>query len=186
MAFSFNEVGNVALPLFAFYLLIFCNFTANIIGCRLQEILYKSMLLKHLISIILLFFLIVLVNPDMQEKDIPILMGFTLAIYIWFLLTTHSPIYIIIIVLLLLLSSYLIGTIKSNLVKDKKNEKRVNTLQFVQNILAIIALALSVIGFTIYTFEKRLEYGSEFSWITYLAGTTTCKRYTPKYARIIN
>lgn len=185
MAFTFNEVGNVALPLFAFYLLIFCNFTANIIGCRLQELLVNSMLFKHLISIVLLFFLIVLVNPDLQGKDIPILMGFTMAIYIWFLLTTHSPIYIIILVLILLLSSYLVGTIKSNLAKDKKNEKTVNTLQFVQNILAIIALALSVIGFTIYTFEKRMEYGSNFSWMTYLTGTTTCKRYTPKYAKII-
>ena len=185
MAFTFNEVGNVALPLFAFYLIIFCNFTANIIGCRLQELLVNSMLFKHLISIVLLFFLIVLVNPDLQGKDIPILMGFTMAIYIWFLLTTHSPIYIIILVLILLLSSYLVGTIKSNLAKDKKNEKTVNTLQFVQNILAIIALALSVIGFTIYTFEKRMEYGSNFSWMTYLTGTTTCKRYTPKYAKII-
>lgn len=186
MALSFNEVGNVALPLFAFYLLIFCNFTANIIGCRLQELLVNSMLFKHLISFVLLFFLIVLVNPDLQGKDIPILFGFSVAIYIWFLLTTHSPIYIIILVLILLLSSYLVGTIKSNLAKDKKNEKTVNTLQLVQNLLAIIALALSVIGFVIYTFEKRIEYGSEFSWGTYLAGTTTCKRYTPKYAKIIN
>lgn len=186
MAFSFNEVGNVALPLFAFYLLIFCNFTANIIGCRLQELLVNSMLFKHLISFVLLFFLIVLVNPNMQGKDVPILFGFSVAIYIWFILTTHSPIYIIIIVLILLLSSYLVGTIKSNLAKDKKNEKTVKILQLVQNILGIVALALSIIGFIIYTIEKRIEYGSQFSWITYLAGTTTCKRYTPKYARIIN
>jgi hypothetical protein len=186
MAFTINEIGNVALPLFAFYLLIFCNFTANIIGCRLQELLVNSMLAKHIISLMLLFFLIVLVNPDLQGKDLPILFGFSVAIYIWFILTTHSPIYIIIIVLILLLSSYIIGTLKSNYSKDKKQEKLVNTLQFVQNILAIVALSFSVIGFVIYTFEKRMEYDKDFSWITYLAGTTTCKRYTPKYAKIIN
>ncbi len=186
MALTFNEVGNVALPLFAFYLLIFCNFTANIIGCRLQELLVSSMFIKHVISFVLLFFLIILVNPDMQGKDIPILLGFSAAIYVWFLLTTHSPIYIILIVLILLLTSYIIGTIKANNAKNPEKEKLVKTLQLVQNILASIALGLSVIGFIIYTIEKRLEYGSEFSWITYISGTTTCKRYTPKYAKIIN
>ena len=185
MALTFNEMGNVALPLFAFYLLIFCNFTANIIGCRLQELLINSMLFKHLISFVLLFFLIVLVNPDMQGKDVPILFAFSIAIYIWFLLTSHSPIYIILIVLLLLLTSYIIGTIKTNNAKDKKKAKLVKTLQLIQNILAGIALGLSVIGFIIYTFEKRAEYGSEFSWGTYLSGTTTCKRYTPEYAKLI-
>lgn len=182
---NFDLIGNSAIPVFAFYLLVFCNFTAEVLGCRLQQLLRENMFFKHIISYILLLFLVVLVNPDAAANEFYFVVLFTFAIYILFILTTHSPLYIMFIILVLLLTAYVINTIKAKYKDDRSKAYTYHRLQLTQNILASVAFGLSIIGFIIYTLEKRAEYGSEFSWIKYITGAPVCKRYTPTSAKLI-
>lgn len=179
------EVPTLALPLFAFYLLVFCNFTPEVIGCKMQHLLRQNMLAKHLLSLLLLFFLIVLVQEDLAEKQIPYLILFTTLVYAWFILTTRSPLYITFAVLILLLIIYIMGTLSKRYRDDPSKEAYVNRLELAQRTMTVFAFLISLIGFSIYVAEKRLEYGDSFSWVEFIAGTKTCKNFTPNNAQIL-
>jgi len=180
-----QQITSLALPIFAFYLLVFCNFTAELLGCNLLTVLRENMYAKHIIGIILLFFLIIVVNPSNADKNIFKNILVALLIYLWFILTTRSPFSIMVAVLVCLIAVYI-----TNIAKDRytneKNEDAANKAQLIQNILAITALILSIVGFFIYFYEKKLEYKDEFSLRKFFSGTTTCKNYTPDNARIRN
>lgn len=177
-----DAIGNSVIPVFAFYLLIFCNFTPQIIGCRLQELLQTNIYVKHIISFILLLLLIILVNPDLAANKLANTILFTVFIYIMFLLTTRSPLYITFTVLGLLLIAYLLNTTKA---KYKDDPTKQQQLQKIQNNLAAFSFVLSAIGFVIYTIEKRREYGAAFDWLKYFTGDIKCKYYTPSVAKIV-
>ena len=180
-------VPSVALPVFAFYLLVACNYVKEIFGCQLQNALDNSILAKHAVSFILLFFLVVLVNPDLADTRIPQTFLLSIGIYAWFLMTTRTPIWVTFVVLLLLLASYLASIAKARYVKDDSNNaesaaKKARTLQYV---FAYTALGLSVIGFALYAIEKKREYGSKFDMMKFFSGTLKCRGYTPRRAKTL-
>jgi len=177
-------VAEVALPVFAFYLLIACNYIKEIFGCRLQHVLEKNMYAKHMIAFLLLFFLIVIINPDYADRDIVRNILMSIGIYIWFLITTRAPFYIMIMVLILLIASYIFSITKKRNEKDK-NEEGAKQAENWQNGLAYTALGLSIVGFVIYTIEKKIEYKSDFSWIKYISGGVECRNFTPNSAKLI-
>ncbi len=178
-------ITSLALPIFAFYLLVFCNFTAEILGCNLQTALRNSIYAKHVIALILLFFLVIVVNPSYADQNILKNIGITFLIYLWFIITTRSPFAIMVGVLVCLVATY-IANIAKDRYNNEKNEDAAKKAQLVQNILAIMALSLSILGFFIYLYEKKLEYKDEFSVRKFFAGTNNCKQYTPENARLKN
>lgn len=180
-----NYISNLALPIFAFYLVVFCNFTAELLGCNLLHVLRENMYAKHIIGIILLFFLVIVVNPNFADKNILKNIGITLLIYLWFIITTRSPFSIMVGILVCLISIYIINIAKDRYTNEK-NEDAVNKAQLIQNILTVIAIMLSIVGFGIYLYEKKLEYKEDFSIMKFFSGTTVCKNYTPENARIKN
>ncbi len=180
-----SYITSLALPIFAFYLLVFCNFTAELLGCNLQTVLRDNIYAKHIIALVLLFFLIIVVNPSYADQNILKNIGITLLIYLWFIITTRSPFSIMMMILVCLIAAYIANIAKDRYTNEKK-EDSANKAQLVQNILAIAAVLLSIIGFFIYMYEKKLEYKDDFSFKRFFTGTTTCKRYTPDNARMRN
>lgn len=174
----------VAMPVFAFYLLVACNYTKEIFGCQLQRVLDQNMIAKHIIGILLLFFLIVVIQPENADKEILRNVLFTFGIYVWFLMTTRIPIYMLIVVFLLLLGIYLLSISKKRYEKEENKEAIERTEKF-QKVITWMALILSLMGFGMYTYEKRLEYGKKFEWIKFFSGTSRCKGYTPDSAKLI-
>jgi hypothetical protein len=177
-------VAGVALPVFAFYMLIAANFIKETLGCSLQTVLETNMYAKHTVGFILLFFLVVMVNPEYADKNIVRNLITSVGIYIWFMITTRTPFYIMISVLLLLLASYIASIAKARNETEKK-EKDAEIAANWQNWLAKGALALSIFGFIIYAIEKKFEYKSEFNWFKFFSGNIECRKYTQMSARLI-
>ncbi len=177
-------VSEVGLPVFAFYLLVACNYVKEIFGCNLQTILDTNMYAKHTIAFLLLFFLVVIINPDYADTGIVKKIMLSVGIYIWFLITTRTPFYIMIPVLILLIGSY-IASISKKRNESEKNEKDAEYASKWQDGLAYTALGLSILGFIIYVFEKKREYTNQFSWLKFFSGNIHCSKYTPYSAKLI-
>lgn len=179
-----NNISDLVLPLFAFYLIVFCNFTKELIGCRIQSTFDTNMYGKHFVGFILLFFLIIMVDPNNMEKNLFVNFGYTLLIYILFIVTTKLSFPIMVIVLLLLLVCYILSNIAKKRKQDGKDQEY-QKMKTIQNVLFIIISIISVVGFLIYLLEKYREYGATFSIIKFIFGTVTCRNHTPKQVKII-
>ena len=141
------------------------------------------MFAKHIISIVLLLFLIVFTNQDEAHRNIPSKILIAILVYAWFMMTTRCPFTIMIIVLIFLFAAYITSVSKSkiqnndSLEEDEKKQK-IKNAQFVQNAFAIASLVFSAIGFLVYLLEKQAEYGDNFSLIKFLTGDAMCRNST--------
>jgi hypothetical protein len=164
--------GGLALPLFSFYLIVFCNFIPEIVGCRLQNLLRNDMLAKHLLSFVLLLMLVVISTPNIARRNLPIVLASACLIYAWFFATTRCPLSITLLVLFLLMAAYISDQICSSEKTEEFWNKAVAAKT--RDVCAIVAFALSMLGFALYFVEKRVEFGDAFSLKTFLLGTATC------------
>lgn len=181
---NMNNISDISLPLFAFYLIVFCNFTKEILGCNLIHVLDTNMYAKHLVAFMLLYFLVIIVDPKNIEDNLLVNFGKSILIYIIFIVTTKLSFPIMILLLALLMIYYILGSIAKR--KDAEGkEEEYNRLRMVQNILFIIICIISLIGFIIYFIEKYREYSPNFSIVKFLVGNNICRKYTPKSAKII-
>lgn len=153
---SLHSLGDLALPVFAFYMLILCNFMNNILGCSIQRIMSTNPIVKYLVAYILLLFLVVF---SMNTNREPLLHKVLIAtvIFAWFVITTRCPAPIMIIVLVLLLSAYLVG---QNAQYDPEYIEKKGVSRMIQTSLSISALLLSLIGFVVYIFRNKHDFSS--------------------------
>jgi hypothetical protein len=160
----------IAIFLFSFYLLVFCNATYEILGCKLKQALKSNIYIKHLIAFILLTFLIVLTNEDYANKNIYQIILLGILIYIWFIITTRTNIYIVIIILILLLLIYYFD-IK---IKYESNETQKERYRYIQKILFGISIIITIIGFIQYTIKTYNEKKNNFDINKYIFGVINC------------
>ena len=179
-----ESLSIIAPSVFAFYMVVATNFLPEIIGCRMQHILKNSMLAKHIMAMILLFFLVVYVNPTNSDKKMVYNISLTLMIYAWFFMTTRSPFIIAVVSILLLLVVYILSTRKDRLKSENKKDEA-DVVEKVQNYLMVIAIVISTFGFVLYVLEKKAEYGKRFRIDKFLLGKLTCANYTTPRAKIL-
>jgi hypothetical protein len=180
----FNNVSDLTIPLFALYLLVFCNFTKETMGCRLSNVLDNNMYAKHFISFLLLFFLVIIIDPENSEKSILINFGLTIVIYMLYMITTRVSFPIMIMMLIIMMIMYILSKLSKKKLEEKK-EDEYNNLKLTQNILFIIFIILGSIGFSMYFYEKYREYEGKFSVLKFIFGNPVCRKYTPDNAKII-
>jgi hypothetical protein len=181
---SLDEVSNLLIPLFALYLLIFCNFTKETLGCRLTNVLDNNMYAKHFITFLLLYFLVIVTDSNNLENGVFISLGWTVVVYIIFMITTRVSFPIMIVLLILMMASYILGnTAKKRL--DEKKEDEYKKLKSAQNIMFILLITFTTTGFMIYMIEKYREYKGTFSIVKFLFGNSKCRQYTPADVRIL-
>jgi len=176
------DISKIVLSIFAFYLLIFCNFTKELIGCKLNYHLSTNMYAKHIVAFILLYFLVIIVDSDNIENTYLYNLGITFIIYILFIITTRIPYYLIIIILILLIILFIINRIKKKEEKKTKeeseyNKNEVNKYFYIELSIIILIFLFMIIGFIYYGIEKYCEYKNNFSIFTFIIGNTTCKKF---------
>lgn len=131
----------ISMPFFAFYLLVFCNFTPEIIGCRLQTILKTNMIVKYIIGFILLFFLIV--NPENADQK----QFYYCYFDIWMVLFIYkNTYYYILVILTMLLLTYILGVRETRMKKENRHEDAKNTRR-IKILITQLALVVTLIGF---------------------------------------
>ncbi len=192
------EISKYALAVATFYLLLLSNFLKEIFSCKLQKFLDNSMLAKHILGILMIYFLIIIVNPENIKKVMTTNIYMTLVIYLWFLVISRCNIYITLLILLLLILIYINNIYKSQNKDNKQSEEeqsedklseeefenkqpekakeiqKENKYDKIEKILSIIILLLTIFGFILYIFEKKLEYKEEFTWSKFMLGKTVC------------
>jgi hypothetical protein len=170
------NLAYLAPSLFAFYLIVACNFIPEIYGCKLQTLLKSSMVAKHITGILLLFFLVIYVKPDNVDKELIYNIGLTMIIYLWFFITTRSPIIVVFLTVILLIIIYIYDIRKNRLTEEKdKNKDEINQIELYQKILSYVLIIISVVGFIYYFGQKKMEYRHKFSIYKFLTGTTSCR-----------
>lgn len=178
------DLKTILSTLFAFYLLVFCNFTKEILGCRLQTFFDNSMIAKHVLSFLLLFALVVMASPENADTRIIYLIIEALVIYTIFIMTARTPLPIMMIILFILGTVYILNSTKKRN-EEQENIATVEKISKIQTYLAGIAVVLIIIGFVIYMIEKQREYGNKFTLGKFIFGNLSCRKYTPPKAKII-
>jgi hypothetical protein len=170
-----NFVSNAPYnSLFIIYLLISCNFLAQLFGCQLQKLLRDKMYVKHMFGFVTMLFCIIFVDSSIQ-KEYKYAEGFAYAIifYLWFWATTKTHLYITSIIILFFLVIYVLQLQKNSLDQDE-NKDTISQISTAQNILALIAFIITIIGFILYYIEKSNEFKENFDSYKFIFGTTDC------------
>ena len=118
---------NVKIPyeaFFALYLIISSNFLGELFSCKFREFLSSNMIIKHLLCFMTFGFLVILTKIDLENDNFlyeGILL--TLVLYIWFILSTRTHVYITSIIVLLFFVMYIINY-RVEYLKQKKNQPK--------------------------------------------------------------
>lgn len=168
------NIGELTLnnkALFILYLLIASNYLNALYHCRLQELFETSMYVKHLFGFFTLFFFVILTEQSIQAKSIISKIWLTVKLYILFVLTTRMNRYLFIFVWLI----FLVSIILSIEIENKKDEKKKEELQKYMQYLSYFGIIIITIGVLVYLGEKKVEYGKDFSYKTFIVGTPMCR-----------
>jgi|OM-RGC.v1.017188606 hypothetical protein len=171
-----------ALPaIMVFYLLIFGNYIAELLPCRLQDFVGKSILARHIIGFFTLVFFVVLSEKSFTSGrlDISSILLRSFIVYLIFIISSRSNIMFWSIGTGLLLVYYVIDLYK----KEHPNEKDRETgdiLDTVLKVLGPLILTSYILGCIIYLGEKRYEFGDKFRIRKFILGRPYCRGKSPK------
>ena len=166
--------------LFIIYLLIACNYLAQLFGCKLQNLLSTNMYVKHLFGFLTMLFSIILIESTMQkdpeQKKSKYLNSLFYAIifYIWFWSTTKTNIYFTLAILLIFMIIYIIQLEKNSLTESDEDINYKKSLAKTQFYLAIISLIFTIVGLVIYIKSRMIEYKDNWSIKKFIFGEHKC------------
>jgi hypothetical protein len=184
-------------PVFILIMIISSNFLAEIFPCRFQELMTSNNYIKHIFGYLTLVFFVSL-NIKELSTDLTQLFIKSLYLYFGFILLTRTNKETFMAILTLLGILYIlhlkttmeqqkIDNLKKNDSKEPELskyqileiEQNINKLDKYKQYTKNIIILLLVIGFTAYLGEKKLEYGKDFNYTTFLLGNPSCKSYSP-------
>jgi hypothetical protein len=166
--------------MFILYLLIAANFMAPLVGCKMQRILQDSMLLKHIIGFMTLYFFVVLTSqPDVHPTRSALQ---AVAIYVWFIMTTRTTTRIMAAIFVLLFALTILNSWKNYLAthpgehNDEDLKRTIARISLAQQLVQYTIVGLTVVGFLYYLYLKEREYGNTyFDWTDFVVGRPNCK-----------
>lgn len=159
---------------FLVYVLIACNFLAEIFGCKLQKLLRESMIAKHIVGFSLIMFLIIFAEPSIRDTG-SYFKGalYSIVLYIWFVMTTKTHIYITLIIIALFITLYFLQLWKESV--KEKDEERFKEIEMYQLGISFLSFFITVGGVYNYYMLKSIEYKKRFNTYTFFLGKTSCK-----------
>ena len=163
--FSINSI----IALFLLYLIILGNFTADILGCRIQELFTEVPLAKHGICFFTLYYFINLTSKE--NIDPAKTLRETIVMYILFLISREIPFHYIVAVFISMFIIKYLEDYKNYHYKNKdKNNKYYKRIVYIQKVLTIFIFILFLIGFIKYTLIQKRDHKDNWSWYHYIVG----------------
>lgn len=171
----------LSIAFFTFYLLIFANYSGDLLACRIRRHLSDSLLLKHGLGFMMMVFFAVFTSD--QTLNLPVLqvLGISVLLYAWFVVTTRMHTESLVVVLLVLLAAYILSVS----IKRDTDEVTIRRKRLAIRILNYVALGITVLGTILYLIEKRYEYGSDFSFTQFFVGVLKCRNKSPDLIKSI-
>lgn len=144
-------------------------------GCELRRVLGTSMVAKHCVGLVCVYFSVVLIKPDItSEGNVPKMLLMTVALYAWFVLTTRCAVPDILMILVVVFAAYLMEQ-----QRDAVDARRRKTLDRVVLTLVCAALGMTALGVLAYLLRKKREFGDDFSYYYFLVGRMRCASMAP-------
>lgn len=167
-----ERLAQLSVAVLLMYVVIFSNSMGTIVGCNIKHALKNNFLLQHLVAFLILLFFIVITTKETNQGGLLANFGFSVLVYLWFSMMTRMPIQVFIVVLVMLLLAYAIG--QKN-VKHTDRRERDNTTRN-QALITILAFSLTLVAFIMYTIEKKIKYGKQFSWVKFVTKPPKCQQ----------
>lgn len=193
--------------IFVFTLIVSDNFIEDLLPCAVQYHLTNSMILKHIIGFLTLFFFGILALPQLANIQG---MGKAFILYIIFVINTRTYHKVWLILFLLYAVVYLIhiarvqadNYLNNQIItmnKDKKTNKKISLKEetllkkymfianygyVVEKICLYTIITLTVLGLIMFVGEKKLEFGKKFKWKDFLLLKPQCSRYPINHSSI--
>jgi len=153
--------------IFILYLIISANFLAQLFPCKLRYLLSNNMIVKHVFSVMTLLFFVVSANTTTSFST---LIKNTLILYIWFMLTTKMHSVCVVIFLIVSGFYYILQLYKNKKIvsSEEISNDTMQNIEYLQRILFISLIVLTIIGVILYVIDKKNEYGENFTLFNFL------------------
>lgn len=153
LADKLDIFSQLSLPLFAFYMLMFGNFTNRLLGDKMYSFIKNNTIIKHCIAYFNLLFFIILANEKKLEDGVEQLFIYTTTIYIFVILTLSLNPFLIALIILMLLIIYILDIfVKIKTTKNKNID--ISNYIFIRNFLAFLTICIIIIGYLVTIYKK--------------------------------
>lgn len=159
---------------FILYLVLAGSFLQPLFPCHSNRLIADSMVIRHILGFLTLIFFVVITDTEVDNYlSFGKIMGLSAMIYLWFLISSKMTSILWVVLLFILAGLYALDLYDNRLKTttpdwDALVEKlKIGTIS--------VAGLVTITGFLIYLGEKKIQYKSQFDYVTFILGTPTCK-----------
>lgn len=169
-----------------FIFIIAGNYVNDTFSCDLRHLIRDNMIIKHIIG---LFIVLIFVGLIQEKLTISNKFKLSLFLYIWYVFIMRSPIHITIIIIFIIIILYIIQEYINDLtqlLEDNSTDKKVDNadiqyklyiFSYIQNILFILSVVLSIVGFSYYYLLSK-QHSINFNLKDFLLGKSDARCFS--------
>lgn len=165
--------------LWTFLLVVMCNFLGPILACDLQNVLQRSMLAKHTLGLITMYFAVLLVSDKAGDATHPgLLIVAAICMYVAFMAIARCTFPFLCAVMALLAVHAGLGNFRAyyETRAAKGDDGRVEAITATQAAMWYAVAVVVPVGVVMYLIAKRREYsGDAWSTSAFVFGVPACK-----------
>ena len=169
-----KDLINMTKGLFMILLTVSGGFTVDTLGCQSQYLFSNNMLVKQIIIFSMIYFTIDLTTTE-HPHPMNILKK-AVCVWVFFIMFTKMNKIFTSVSFVFILSIFVLQKYKAYL-NEQKDETKDENIMKIQTYGVVGLLTLVIIGFSVYYFEKKQEYGDSFDFSTFMFGRNTCKSF---------
>lgn len=169
------DTDSIIKGIFLLILAVSGNFVAETLGCKTQKLLSESMLAKHSIIFLIIYFALGFTSDNNYHPLVIARMsGF---IWVLFILFTKMSITFTILTFGLLAIRYIISTFIDYYKSDgeEKNRDIIKLLILFGENIVMLTIGIVVLGFVLYFRQQYTEYNKSWSTFKFIFGVNKCK-----------
>lgn len=163
-----------AKQLFIFILIVSCNYMKEIMSCSIQDKLNDSMMLKHILALMTMYFFVTMIH-DVHANNPFYSLLIAFGLYIWFIILSRTNRNVLLYIILILFIMYILNIYTQYYKQKENNIQTIDRLYVVNKVLFIISILLTIYGFVLYLGYKKYNYGKKFNYYTFFIGSVKCK-----------
>lgn len=161
--------------LFVLYLIIAGNYLGELFGCKTQKMFQENMYFKHIIGFMTLYFFVLFTSAEEQKRGLVDNLKMSLVLYACFVLTTRTNYKFILPIMVCLFLIYALDR-GEEFYRKEKEYKKLKYTKLASKVFTYIGIGLTLVGFGVYIYQKRKEYGSsKWNWLTFFLGNPKCR-----------
>ena len=171
--FTQDDYKDIVKAVFFLVLAIIGGWVGNTLGCTTQKLMINSMLAKHIVLFMIIYFAMDISNKD--KKSPLMILKASVSIYVLFILFTKMNIYSTVVVFVLLAVIYIINTQISYLEKNNGSEQDIQKYANINAMLYKVVPLIIIVSFGAYFMKQREDYKKNWDTMKFIFGNVTCK-----------